>query len=141
MINDTDLKALRILHAGLVIGCVLALVAAGFASPAPYVDRPWFSGPFELPGAAALALIPVSLFLFNRSLAGVRAGTGTAQHGALRSALIVHWALIEAAALMNAALCFVELGQGNLLAGGIAVAVLISRRPTRARVEHWCMGS
>ncbi len=141
MINDTDLRGLRVLHAALVIGCVLALVVAGVASPAPHVDGPWFSGQFEVIGAGALALIPVSFVLFNRSLVGVRANTGKAQQDALRAALIVHWALIEAPALINAGLCFVEVSKGNLLAGGVAVAVLVSRMPSRSRVDGWCLGS
>ena len=141
MINDTDLKGLRILHAALSIGCALALVMARFASPAPDIGLPWFSSQLELLATAALILIPISLFLFKRSLVGVRASTGPAQSSALRAALIVHWALMEAPAMINAVLCFVEVGKGSFLAGWIAVAFLISRFPDRPRVDRWCLGN
>lgn len=141
MISDTELRGLRVLHAALVVGCALALVTAAVASPTPYVDRPWFTGELELIGVFTLVLIPSALIFFNRSLAAVRAGIGPAQGMSLRSALIVHWALIEAPALFNAASCFVGTGKGNLLAGGIAIAALIPRMPNRARVDRWCLGN
>lgn len=141
MINDTDLKGLRVLHGALVIGCVLALVMPVMVSPSPRIDQPWYTGQFELLGTAGLALIPISFLLFQRALTGVRASTGQAQGTALRATLIVHWALIEGPALFNAAFLFVEPGKGNLLAGAISVVVLAARMPNRSRVDRWCLGN
>ena len=141
MIPETDLKSLRVLHGALVLGCAFAFIVPAFVLPVTHPGLPLFTGTYEMPGVVALALLPLAFVLFNRSIADVRTKTGKAQHEALRAALIMHWAVIEAAALINAAFCFLEGGTANYFAGAIAVVALAIRAPTRTRVDQWCIGN
>lgn len=141
MVSQADLKSLRILHGALVLGCAFAFIVPVFLLPSTHPSLPVFSGTYEIPGAIALVLLPVSFALFNRSIRSVPAQMGRAQHDALKAALIMHWAVIEAAALINAVFCLLEGGMANYFAGAIAVVVLALRAPTRKRTDQWCMGN
>lgn len=142
MTTDTDLRALRILHFSLVAGSIAFLAVFTLARRQPdATDLPDLEHVFQLAGALAMTGVVVAFITFKRLLqqASIR-NVSTDRFAAVRAALIVHWALIEGICMLNGIFYFLS---GSLLNLGLAIAalvVLISRAPTRERLEKWMLG-
>jgi hypothetical protein len=136
MITDPEIRHLRVLHLALVMGCVGFLGVAHYAGPVVAGDPSFPSEPFQIIGVVSLGLIAVSFTLFKS-----RVRQGFVGIAPLRSALIVHWALIELPCMLN--LVFYLL-TGSLLHAGaaiIALAILAFRAPTTDRLHGWSTGT
>jgi hypothetical protein len=92
--------------------------------------------------AAAVILPVLSVTLFRRKIRGVIGPEGTADPIlTMRSACVMHWAIIEAALLFNVVVFML---QAQPLHWGIAAAMLVlmvMRAPSERRILRWTTGT
>jgi hypothetical protein len=141
MQQHSDRHSLRILHLALCAGCAFFLLVIVWvdSQQGPQGDTE-LSRPMSVMGYAALGLVPIALLLFRKRVARIP-GTITADplHD-LRAALILHWALIEAACFFNGIVFMLSGSWAAYTCACIVLAVLLTRMPTDRRIDHWLMG-
>lgn len=140
MMPEQYLRSLRFLHLALVAGCALFMAVALAMGPEDGGEG-GREDMFGILGLASLGMLPASFLLFRvrlRKAAQVLAMSEGMD--ALRSALVMHWALIEMPCMLNLVLLLLT---GSMLHVTLALAclmMLILRAPTASRCEQWISG-
>lgn len=139
MQHTDELRALRLLHGAPCMGCIMFILVLIYLdrTNGPSGDRE--PGVLVVAGLSSLLLIPVSFMVFRGRIGQLQQGSAE-PFNALRAALIIHWALIEAAFFFNAVVFLVSGSWFVLGASALALAVLASRAPTEARIIDWISG-
>ncbi|WKZ65416.1 MAG: hypothetical protein QY325_11655 [Flavobacteriales bacterium] len=138
MLPEQEVRSLRILHMALITGCALFLaVASQFAARAPGMEG--LATAFLAVGVVSMGLIVLSFLLFRRRM---RMGIDPSLpegSSALRTALILHWALIEAPCMLNTVLYLLTDSFAHAVLAASGLFVLVGRAPTETRFLRWTM--
>jgi hypothetical protein len=139
-----DRRQLFLIHRALCVGCalflgmMLVLYAVGTVplSPGLPMELQWLGL-----GVAAVA-VPIAFAVFRSLLVKVseefNAETVVQR---VRSACIVHWALIESAVFLNLVLFLLSATWANLAVGVLALGVLFMRAPKSEAYQRWMGGT
>ncbi|MBL7962728.1 MAG: hypothetical protein JNM31_02685 [Flavobacteriales bacterium] len=137
-----DVRSLRILHLALCAGCALFLAVLQVLRFQGVL--PMAAGELEVLGfAAPLLLMGAPLVIWNFSRMVPRIPThaaGTPRTLALRTALVLQWAALEAIVIFNAMAYLLTARWSTYLAAVAALAILVWRAPKEAKVELWLNG-